>query len=79
MAGGRVDTRSATCSLEFAGVVSKAHSGSNFRQGDKVVVMAPSYFATLESVPDWCCCKLAEHETFKVHPHDNLSMIVSLN
>lgn len=39
---------------------------SKFAIGDRVVVMAPNSFATVECVPEWACCKLEEHESFEV-------------
>ena len=62
---GKVDTPEATSSLECAGLVTRV--GSNVRDlapGDRVVVMAPGHFATLESFPWWACEKLEEKEDF---------------
>ena len=64
---GKVDTRGATCVLEYCGVVSRI--GSNVRSivvGDRVVVMAPSSLRTTQIVPDWACKKLNDDEDFEV-------------
>ena len=65
--GGRVDTRDATCALEFAGVVERVGTDSTtFCVGDRVVVMAPSHFKTSEIVPEWACQKLEDNESYEV-------------
>ncbi|KAL9123287.1 MAG: hypothetical protein Q9187_000159 [Circinaria calcarea] len=62
---GKVDTKNATCSLEFCGVVEKVGSAvSSLAPGDRVVVMAPGHFETLQVVPEWACQKLKDHEDF---------------
>jgi hypothetical protein len=38
----------------------------DFVAGDRVVVMAPGYFATLERVPEGSCYKLNDQEDLKV-------------
>ena len=44
---GKVDTRDGTSTLEYAGVVERVGSGvKSVQTGDRVVVMAPSYFKT---------------------------------
>ena len=64
---GKVDTRGATSSLECAGVITRVGSGVwNLKAGDRVVVMAPGHFATVESFPEWACEKLREDEDFNV-------------
>ena len=64
---GKVETRNATTSLECAGVVKRVGSDvSNFKEGDRVVVMAPGHFSSLESFPDWSCEKLTDSEDFSV-------------
>ncbi|KAI9742877.1 MAG: hypothetical protein M1818_003606 [Claussenomyces sp. TS43310] len=63
----KVDIRESTCALEFSGIVIRTGAtDSKFAPGDRVVVMAPSHFATLECVPEWACCKLGEEEDLKV-------------
>jgi NADPH:quinone reductase-like Zn-dependent oxidoreductase len=63
--GGKVDTKNATCALEFAGVISRVGPDvTGLVAGDRVVVMAPSRFSTYEIVPDWACCKLIDEEDF---------------
>ncbi|KAF3934990.1 hypothetical protein ABW20_dc0100217 [Dactylellina cionopaga] len=61
--GGRVDTKEATCVLEFSGIVEKIGSNvTNLSAGDRVYVMAPSNFRTSEVVPNWACQKLLDTE-----------------
>ncbi|KAF3915792.1 hypothetical protein ABW21_db0200706 [Orbilia brochopaga] len=64
--GGRMDTKEAACVLEFCGVVEKVGSLStgNLAVGDRVYVMAPTYFRTSEIVPHWACHKLRDDEDF---------------
>ena len=63
--GGKVDTKDGTSTLEFSGVIEKiGHGVTNFRPGDRVVVMAPSFFKTSEIVPEWACQKLEPSEDF---------------
>jgi acyl transferase domain-containing protein/NADPH:quinone reductase-like Zn-dependent oxidoreductase len=62
---GKVDTKLSTCSCEFSGTVTRVASrGSKFSVGDRVVVMAPTHFATFETVPEWACCLLRDDEDF---------------
>ncbi|KAL3450556.1 hypothetical protein BJX65DRAFT_316007 [Aspergillus insuetus] len=64
---GRVDTPDATCQLECAGtVVAVGSAVTDFAAGDRVVAMAPSYFGTYQTLPQWSCYKLAEGESFDV-------------
>jgi acyl transferase domain-containing protein len=64
---GRVDTPDATCQLECAGtVVAVGSAVTDFAAGDRVVAMAPSYFGTYQTLPQWACYKLAEGESFDV-------------
>ena len=68
---GKVDTKSATSSLECGGVVTKIGAGvSDLSVGDRVVVMAPCLFATQERVPRWACAKLSENEDHQVSVSD---------
>ena len=39
---------------------------SDLRPGDRVVVMAPGHFSTLESFPEWACEKLKDDEDYNV-------------
>ena len=65
--GGKVDTTNATCTLEYCGIVEKiGNAVRNLTCGDRVVVMAPGHFRTNETVPDWACQKLENHEDFNV-------------
>jgi hypothetical protein len=62
---GKVDTRNSTCALEFTGIVDKVGSAvADLSCGDRVVVMAPSYFKSTEIVPRWACKKLRDDEEF---------------
>lgn len=62
---GRVDTTGATCNGEFSGLITKVGNDvSTLKPGDRVVVMAPGYFATTERVPEWACCKLRDGEEY---------------
>lgn len=67
MLAGKVDTKNATCSLEFCGIVERIGSAvSSLAPGDRVVVMAPSHFQTSQVVPEWSCQKLEDHEDFNI-------------
>ncbi|KAL9598452.1 MAG: hypothetical protein Q9219_004488 [cf. Caloplaca sp. 3 TL-2023] len=62
---GKSETRDATTSLECAGVVTRVGSiVGSLKLGDRVVVMAPGHFSTLESFPEWTCAKLEDHEEY---------------
>ncbi|KAH8647580.1 ketoacyl-synt-domain-containing protein [Tricladium varicosporioides] len=62
---GKVDTKNSTCACEFSGIVTQVGSSrSRFKAGDRVVVMAPTHFASLERVPEWACYPLEKHEDF---------------
>ena len=64
---GKVETQNATTSLECAGIVKRVGSEvSHLKEGDRVVVMAPGHFSTLESFPSWSCEKLEDNEDFNV-------------
>ncbi|KAF3223872.1 hypothetical protein TWF679_000305 [Orbilia oligospora] len=63
--GGRIDTKNATCILEFSGVIEKiGENVTNLSIGDRVCVMAPGFFRTSEIVPDWACIVLNDDEDF---------------
>lgn len=64
---GRIDTKNGTCSAEIAGIVKRVGSAvTKFSPGDRVVVMAPGHFGTVERVPEWACCILREDEDLAV-------------
>ncbi len=72
---GRVETHNATTSLECAGIVKHVGTDvSSLKEGDRVVVMAPGHFSTLESFPEWACEKLTDSEDFDV-PYPNFSSV----
>ncbi|KAK6502749.1 hypothetical protein TWF481_007796 [Arthrobotrys musiformis] len=61
--GGRVDTKNSTCLLEFSGIIEKVGTRvTDLSVGDRVYVMAPSFFRTSEIVPNWACSKLEDSE-----------------
>jgi acyl transferase domain-containing protein len=63
--GGKTETKEATCTLEFCGVVENVGTEvTRVAVGDRVVVMAPAHFKTSEIVPEWACQKLNDNETF---------------
>lgn len=67
MLSGKVDTKNATCSLEFCGTVVRIGSAVlSVAPGDRVVVMAPTHFQTSQVVPEWACQKMEDHEEFNV-------------
>ncbi|KAI4289981.1 MAG: hypothetical protein L6R35_000743 [Caloplaca aegaea] len=62
---GKTDNLGATSSSECAGVITRV--GRDVKDlviGDRVVVMAPGHFATLEAFPQWACAKLRDAEAF---------------
>ncbi|OTA57978.1 polyketide synthase [Hypoxylon sp. EC38] len=60
---GHVETKTGTSALEFCGVVKAvAQDVSDIRVGDRVVVMAPNYFTTIERVPAWSAHKMLPEE-----------------
>lgn len=62
---GRVETSNGATAHEFAGVVEKIGPGvRTLVPGDRVLVMAPSYFSTNIRVPAWAAQKLLPHEDF---------------
>ncbi|KAI5867520.1 polyketide synthase [Durotheca rogersii] len=64
---GQVETREGTAALEFAGVVTAVGPEvGGLLPGDRVVVMAPHRFATIERVPAWAAHKMLPEEDFGV-------------
>lgn len=64
---GKADSRGATTSLECAGIVTRAGSAvTSLKAGDRVVVMAPGHFSSLENFPEWACAKLEDNEDYNV-------------
>ncbi|KAI1123051.1 putative polyketide synthase [Nemania abortiva] len=66
---GRVETRDATTSLEFSGVVKAIGSYEDdhdhgLNPGDRVVVMAPNHLSTINRVPIWSVHKMLASEDF---------------
>ncbi|KAK8102456.1 hypothetical protein PG984_015602 [Apiospora sp. TS-2023a] len=62
---GKVDTPQGTCALEFAGVVEAVGTAvHDLAEGDRVVVMAPNHFGSVEVVPRWAAKKLRTDEAF---------------
>jgi NADPH:quinone reductase-like Zn-dependent oxidoreductase len=66
---GKVDTRNGTTALEFSGVVTAVGAGPDARHihvGDRVVVLAPNHFTTIERVPAWAVHKILPSEEYSV-------------
>ena len=64
---GRLESKGTASSSECAGVVTKVGDKvSSLKAGDRVVVMAPGRFATVEAFPEWTCEKLEDNEDFTV-------------
>jgi threonine dehydrogenase-like Zn-dependent dehydrogenase len=62
-----VNTRDATCSLAFSGVISRVGAAvKDFSCGDRVVGMAPNRLGSYIQVPQWACCKFQKNESFAV-------------
>ncbi|KAK9794411.1 hypothetical protein SCARD494_05481 [Seiridium cardinale] len=59
----REETIGATTLLEFSGVITAVGPGvQDLEPGDRVVVMAPNHFRTVERVPSWTAQKLLPSE-----------------
>ena len=62
---GKATHKGTTTSSACAGSVTRVGSDvSKLNIGDRVVVMAPGHFSTLESFPEWCCERLNDNEAF---------------
>ncbi|KAI0862312.1 polyketide synthase [Xylaria cubensis] len=62
---GRAETRKGTISNDFTGVVAAIGPDvKDFEVGDRVVVMAPNGFGTVERVPVWAVQKMLPNESF---------------
>jgi len=65
--GGKVDTKGATCTLEYSGIVLRIGSGvSSLSPGDRVMAEAPGHWKTVEYAPAWACHRLNDDEDFNV-------------
>ncbi|KAJ8125048.1 hypothetical protein O1611_g8592 [Lasiodiplodia mahajangana] len=64
---GHVETRTGTAAIEFAGVVMAVASDvKDLVPGDRVVVIKPNSFSTIERIPSWTAHKLLPEEDFVV-------------
>lgn len=62
---GRAETKTGTITNDFSGIVTAVGPDvGQFEIGDRVVVMAPSSFKTVERVPAWAAQKILPHESF---------------
>ncbi|KAI1174368.1 putative polyketide synthase [Nemania sp. FL0916] len=62
---GRAETKTGTITNDFSGIVTAVGPDVNqFAIGDRVVVMAPSDFKTVERVPAWTAQKILPSESF---------------
>ncbi|KAI1125484.1 putative polyketide synthase [Nemania abortiva] len=64
---GHVETREATTSLEFSGIVKAIGPGieaSQLQPGDRVVAMVPNHASTINRVPAWSVHKILPTEDF---------------
>ncbi|KAI1098670.1 polyketide synthase-like protein [Jackrogersella minutella] len=65
--GGYVETRMGTVACEFSGVVrAVAKDVIHVQPGDRVVVIWPNHFKTVERVPSWAVHKLLPDEEYTV-------------
>ncbi|OTA60261.1 polyketide synthase-like protein [Hypoxylon sp. EC38] len=65
--GGYIQTRMGTTACEFSGVVrAVARDVTHVKPGDRVVVMYPTHFKTIERVPSWVVHKLLPSEGYRV-------------
>lgn len=64
---GHVETRTGTAAIEFGGiVVATGPDVTNVRVGDRVVVVTPNTFSTIERVPSWTAHRILPDEAFGV-------------
>lgn len=64
---GKLESKGTASSSECAGVVTKVGDKvTSLKPDDRVVVMAPGHFATVEAFPEWTCEKLQDNEDFTV-------------
>jgi NADPH:quinone reductase-like Zn-dependent oxidoreductase len=76
---GRVETHTATSTLEFSGIVVAVGSGvTHLKPGDPAVVLAPSHFSTTERVPAWAAHKMLPGEQFTIMPTLPLAYVTAL-
>ncbi|KAI1298538.1 polyketide synthase-like protein [Xylaria venustula] len=62
---GRAETRRGTTACEFSGIiVATASDVANYEPGDRVVVLWPNRFNTVERVPVWAVHKLLPQEDY---------------
>ncbi|KAI0456760.1 polyketide synthase-like protein [Xylaria acuta] len=62
---GRAETRTGTISNDFSGVVTAVGPDvKDFEVGNRVVVMAPNSFGTVERVPVWAAQRMLPSESF---------------
>ncbi|KAH7303833.1 polyketide synthase [Stachybotrys elegans] len=62
---GRVETSGGTVALEFSGLVETIGTNVEHVQvGDRVVVLAPNHFSTVQRVPGWAVHKLNADEDY---------------
>ncbi|TGJ84628.1 hypothetical protein E0Z10_g4132 [Xylaria hypoxylon] len=64
---GHVETRTGSLAIEFGGLVTATGPGvTNVNVGDRVVVVVPNYFSTIERVPSWTAHRLLPSEQYGV-------------
>ncbi|OTB17327.1 hypothetical protein K445DRAFT_348859 [Daldinia sp. EC12] len=64
---GRVEIRTGTSGIEFGGIVTAVGPDEqSFKVGDRVFVLKPNNFLTIERVPSWTCHKLLDGEDLVV-------------
>ncbi|KAI1120200.1 polyketide synthase [Nemania abortiva] len=64
---GHAETKNGTSALEFCGIVREVGPDvENPQVGDRVVVMAPNHFTTVERVPAWSAQRMEPNEEFGV-------------
>ncbi|KAI0444212.1 polyketide synthase-like protein [Xylaria telfairii] len=63
---GRIETRTGTAAIELGGVVVAVGPGVDLTPGDRVLVVTPNNFSTIERVPAWTAYKLLPEEDYGV-------------